>query len=190
MQMKIKFSIHAASFVPWGRNWFLLSEYHDHHRQKKKKKKKEKDEPVSLKMHSKISRLGGHLEFSNFKFGCMIAVLHLLLNYRPPIAPFCSSADEIRCAFQFFTPFLTLVLLLETLERLFRIVTLLADIKNRPSEHLWSLWLSLFCSVAFNVDVSLYNCSITTYPWCFKNFQKPKQLQFFAIMWRERRMTK
>ncbi len=57
-------------------------------------------------MHWKIPRSGCTLKLSNSKSSCKVAVLHILLKLRPPIAS-CRSADESTHAFQLLIPFLT-----------------------------------------------------------------------------------
>jgi hypothetical protein len=64
-------------------------------------------------MHLKISSLGCRLKLSNSISGCKVAVPHILLNLRPPIASH-RLPHERKCAFQLFIPFLTSVSPLET----------------------------------------------------------------------------
>jgi hypothetical protein len=69
-----------------------------------------KNEPLTHKMHLKKSRLRCHLKLSSSKSGGKVVVLHLLPDWKPPIASYCRSAEwahESRCAFQLFIVFRT-----------------------------------------------------------------------------------
>jgi hypothetical protein len=112
-----RLSSEAASFVPFDRFFDFLFQNIPIITAEKR--------TVKPEMHVKITRFGWRLKLSNSKSSCKVAVLHLLLIYRPPIAS-CRSGDERRCTFQLFIPLLTPVSLLET-KRLFRFTTLRGD---------------------------------------------------------------
>ncbi len=98
--------------------------------------------PKTCIQTSKISCSGCHLKLSDSKSSCKVAVLHLLLNWRPSIA-LCLSADESRSAFRLFIPFLTPVSLLET-ERLFQDChTARGQLKSTICTSVHSLWYHL-----------------------------------------------